>query len=202
MVLLSQNGIVSANPSGATQDYLEPISKPTSILAPNRIGPVGQPIIVPGKTRKPIATRPEPCDQKKRIIGGSLDYAFYTLTTAGGNAQADVPVLVPIPDAGFIFVANITPAHLTDSLWMHFIPTGKSYATGTIAPVGNEQWFPLCQQGSALTKIGLMYDFGDPLPPTIYFDIGQETNGTAYFITLLFAKSKAVVPSSMFANVA
>lgn len=161
-----------------------------------------------GVITRPIATLAPFCDDRKRTLGGTGNFMFQTIKKiALGGAVADFPMLIPMPDARFIMVSNCDQGHYSDSLWMHFVPGGKSYGGNNAISAatgfnGSEPFFPFCQQPSALTKVGIYYEFDDPLPPTIFFDIGQEAGGSDYFITFLLARSRAVIPGSVFANVA
>ena len=74
---------------------------------------------------------------------------------------------------------------------MHFKPLNKTYPGGNaVTMVGNEEWYSFNNYGGAaappdgLKQPGTYFRFYGPMPPQLYFDIGQEAGGTNYQITL------------------
>lgn len=146
-----------------------------------------QRVITTPRREPVVATLPQPCEPKNRILGGGPDIAFITVTKiALGGAKGDVAVLLPWP-CKYIEVVACDPVHLADSLLLHFQPLNKTYIGNAIVQVGNEPWLPLGPIGSNISKVGAFRRFARPMPQTIYFDIGQETGGTDYFFTIMVA---------------
>jgi hypothetical protein len=133
-----------------------------------------------------VATQQPCCNtDDKQSLGLGPDIAFVTISVPIGNALADVAVQLP-KASKFIMLVSCATAHMNDSLFMHFVPLGKSYNSGAIAPNGGENWFPFCNGGAgatAMTKIGLFYRFKKNLPQTLFFDIGTEAGASAYQLT-------------------
>jgi hypothetical protein len=158
--------------------------KPT-VIQPNPRTPTPH---VPGKV---IATLPEPCDPQRNILAAGPDVSFVTVTVPIGNAQADVPVVVPRASK-FMFIASLSPIAMNDSLFLHFLPLRNVYTSGSINPQGTENWIPLCPGNAATTamgKLGLWVRMNVPFPQTIYFDLGTEHGASVYSITFGFTNN-------------
>jgi hypothetical protein len=116
--------------------------------------------------------------------------SFVSFQNTIGAAQADVSVLLPIP-AKQIMVCSRSNAHVSDTLFMHFVPLNKNYAGAAgITMIGNETWLPMCAIDGAHSSIGMGYKFSKPLPVggTLYFDIGNESGGGQDIITLALSE--------------
>jgi hypothetical protein len=140
--------------------------------------------------QKPIANVNDACPPKSleraRLIINDPGIAFVTVQKiTPGVALGDVALNFPYP-CNSIMVSGCDPSHLTDSLYLHFKPLGKTYTTNTITPIGNENWFPLNSESSVATsKVGIGYRFAQAMPINSFLDIGQESGGNPYFITLV-----------------
>ena len=112
-----------------------------------------------------------------------LSYVTIPQSVPAGPAQADVPVLLPLP-AKEIICVSCTTAQDTDSLYMHFVPLNKNYGIATaILPTGNEQWLPFNNTGTwggNARRTGSGYKFSKQIPVlSLYFDIGHESGGSS-----------------------
>jgi len=109
--------------------------------------------------------------------------SYITIPATSGPAQADVPVLLPLP-AKEIICVSCAEAQANDSLYMHFVPLNKNYGIATaIIPTGNEQWLPFSDSGSwggNARRTGAGYKFSQTIPVlSLYFDIGHESGGSS-----------------------
>ena len=117
-----------------------------------------------------------------------------------GGAKADVPINFSFP-VSKIWIASKDTAHLTDSLYFHFVPLNKGvlYAASgnSINPTGVEQWYDMTLSPAGnLTFFGKVLKFRTPFT-TGFFDIGQEAGGTDYNICIAGADGDVV---ELFAN--
>jgi hypothetical protein len=121
---------------------------------------------------------------------------IHILKVALGGAVPDFLVQLPPlpPDKQFddwtITFVSCATAHVNDSLFMHFKPLNKTYPGGNAVTMdGTEEWFSfnswLASGGPlGLKEPGNSWTFRGPMPPQLYFDIGQEAGGVNYSITL------------------
>lgn len=107
-----------------------------------------------------------------------------------GGSKADVPITFSFPVTK-IWIASKDNAHLSDSLYFHFIPLGKAalYTSNSINPTGVEQWFDMTYTPAGnLSFFGKVLKFRTPFSSG-YFDIGQEAGGTDYNICVAGANA-------------
>jgi len=145
---------------------------------------------------------------QRNVLGTGPDLQFVTLGPFPNiPAQALADQQLQLPKAcKFIMLASITGVWQNSSLYMHFLPLGKTYpiapAPGAqqINPTGLENWFPFwngISSGAAMTKMGLYYKFKKPMPQTIYFDIGAENGAGQFAITFAVGNDVAKIASFM-----
>jgi hypothetical protein len=152
-------------------------------------------------TPRPVigkAILPQPCENgNQRILGGS-DLRFVTLVVPPGFAVGDVQVDFPFRPK-FLSVVACDGAHLNDTLFFHLLPLGKTYNGLAITQTGSENWLPLSPIGSNISKVGAFIRFKNPMPQTVYFDIGHEAGGgVQYFITLAISTDDLELYGSAF----
>lgn len=152
-------------------------------------------------TPRPVtgkALLPQPCEEgNPRLLGGS-DLRFITIVAPPGNAVGDVQVDFPFRPR-FISVVACDGAHLSDTLFFHLLPLGKTYTGLAITSDGSEKWLPLSPIAATISKIGAFIRFRKPMPQTVYFDIGHEAGGgVAYNITLAISDDDLELYGSAF----
>ena len=109
-------------------------------------------------------------------------------TVALTDVQVNTPPVPPLSneDSWTLCVVSCDPVHLDDSLYLHFNPLFHAIQPGgiQILPTGGEEWFPFVNGTTGYNKLGQFWRFQGPVPPILWFDIGHETGGGAYLITL------------------
>jgi hypothetical protein len=70
----------------------------------------------------------------------SPNIQFFTLLSAGGVAQADVPIILSSPVRSFGMAGRTGGAV---PIWLHFMKIGKDTSGGNIVPNGTETWMPI-----------------------------------------------------------
>jgi hypothetical protein len=137
---------------------------------------------------KPIANvndvSPPKSLERARLMINDPDVAFVTVIKSSSvGAIGDVLLNFPKP-CNSIMVVACTPAHISDSLYLHFLPLGKTYIGLGITPIGNEPWLTFNSQStSSIGKIGIGYRFTQPMPINSFLDIGDEAGAGTVFIT-------------------
>jgi hypothetical protein len=142
-----------------------------------------------------------PCPPNTTLQSRQLSFgpeiSFITLyKIALGGAVADLLTQInPLPlgpdNSWIIMYLSCDNVHLNDTLAFHFKPLNKSYPGGNAVTVtGQEQWFSFNNWDVAggdpggLKQPGDYFKFYGPMPPQLYWDIGQEAGGTNYYQTL------------------
>jgi hypothetical protein len=110
----------------------------------------------------------------------SSPVSFVTIVKPTAHADADVPLVCPVPFR-WIMVVSCRLANILDSMFLHFQPLNFQgrYGTGLqVNMVGDENWLPLCVPNGNKSKIGMGYIFEEEMPPTtLFLDIGQDSGG-------------------------
>ncbi len=123
-------------------------------------------------------------DQRDINNGAGPQICFVQIKkVALGGAKGDLICKFQFPVRS-IWIASKDSAHLTDSLFLHFIPLGNKYAGNSITPTGGEPWIDMTYSAAAgQTYNGKFLKFSAPVSQ-VYFDCGQEAGGGDYVFTV------------------
>jgi hypothetical protein len=130
-------------------------------------------------------------------FGPEIQYIHIRKIAIGGAVADFITQIAPLPlgpsNSWDLMFLSCDPIHINDTLTFHFKPLYKgapNYAGGNaVTMTGAEEWYIFNNSNIAASPAGIKqpgnyFRFYGPMPPQLYWDIGQEAGGTDYSITL------------------